>query len=106
MDKNFYVFLPNQSVLRKINLKNLIIHKFHDEMQKQLKKYGAHIDKFYFSPYHVDSLLPEYKKDSKYRKPNVGMLQQIQNEWALSNKNMTMIGDREKPTSSAHKTSK
>ena len=41
---------------------------------------------FYFSPYHVDSLLPDYKKDSKYRKPNVGMLQQIQNEWALSKK--------------------
>ena len=63
------------------------MHKFHDEMQKQLKIYGAHIDKFYFSPYHVDSLLPEYKKTANIE-PNIGMLQQIQNEWALSNKNM------------------
>ena len=95
-DKNFYVFVAtNQSGIAKNKFKESDMHKFHDEMQKQLKKYGAHIDKFYFSPYHVDSLLPEYKKDSKYRKPNVGMLQQIQNEWALSNKNMTMIGDRE-----------
>ena len=62
-DKNFYVFVAtNQSGIAKNKFKESDMHKFHDEMQKQLKKYGAHIDKFYFSPYHVDSLLPDIKK--------------------------------------------
>ena len=95
-DKNYYVFVAtNQSGIAKDKFKELDMHNFHKEMQEQLKISGAHIDKFYFSPYHLDATLPEYRKDSRNRKPKTGMLEQIQNEWNLSNKNMIMIGDRE-----------
>tara|TARA_B100000989_G_scaffold198644_1_gene150047 strand:- start:649 stop:1839 length:1191 start_codon:yes stop_codon:yes gene_type:complete len=94
-DRNYYVFVAtNQSGIAKNKFKEADMHIFHNEMQNQLKKSGAHIDKFYFSPYHLDGILPEYKKDSEYRKPNTGMLQQIKDEWNLLTQNMIMIGDK------------
>ena len=64
-------------------------------MQEQLWSHGAHIDKFYFCPFHTEALLEEYKKDSINRKPATGMLNEIQKEWGLLKKNMLMIGDRD-----------
>ncbi len=94
-DRNYYVFVAtNQSGIAKNKFKEADMHMFHNEMQNQLKKAGAHIDKFYFSPYHLDAILPKYKKNSEYRKPNTGMLQQIKDEWNLLTQNMIMIGDK------------
>ena len=101
-DNNYYVFVAtNQSGIAKNKFTETDMHNFHAEMQKQLKLSGAHIDKFYFSPYHLDAVLPEYKKDSENRKPKTGMLKQIQNEWNLLKNNMVMIGDRDTDIQSA-----
>ena len=63
-------------------------------MQTSLFNEGAHIDKFYYCPYHIDGKIDKYKKNSEDRKPNVGMLKKIMKDWGLSKKEMLMIGDR------------
>ena len=63
------------------------------KIQIELIEYGAHIDKFYFCPYHKDATNLKYKKDSSYRKPNTGMLEKIIVEWNLDKKNLYFIGD-------------
>ena len=95
-NKNYFVFVvTNQAGIAKAIYEESDMHKFHNKMQDDLKNMGAHIDKFYFSPYHVDANLQKYKKDSDCRKPKTGMLKKIQSEWNISKENMFLIGDRE-----------
>ena len=72
-------------------------------MQKELRKSGAHIDKFYFCPFHKDGIIDKYKLDSNDRKPNVGMLDKILEEWDLKKNNLIMIGDRDTDIECANK---
>jgi len=95
-DNNYYVFVAtNQAGIAKGKYTENDMHGFHKEMQDQLRKEGAHIDKFYFSPYHTEAKISKYKKDSIYRKPQTGMLEDIKNEWTLKKENMILIGDRD-----------
>ena len=93
-DKNILVIVAtNQSGIARGFFDESEMHTFHKEMQKQLHDSSAHIDKFYFCPFHKDGKLKKYKKDSKLRKPNIGMLEKIQSDWFLEKDNMLMIGD-------------
>jgi len=95
-DKNYLVFVAtNQSGIARAKYTEDDMNTFHKEMQKQLRKIGAHIDKFYFCPYHVDGVIEKFKKDSICRKPNTGMLKDIKKEWHLTKENMYMIGDKD-----------
>ena len=71
------------------------MHIFHNEMQNQLHKNGAHIDGFFFCPYHKDGIIPEYSIDSQDRKPNIGMLRELASLWNLRKNNMLLVGDRD-----------
>ena len=75
---------------------NQHMHKFHLEMQHQLRNIGAHIDGFYFCPYHIDAKVSQYKLDSDDRKPKTGYkVKKICEEFSLEKENMLMIGDRD-----------
>ncbi len=94
-DLNYLVFVAtNQAGIAKAKYSEKDMHNFHFAMQKSLLSIGAHIDKFYFCPYHIDGTIEKYKLDSNDRKPNIGMLQKIMDEWGLSKNRMLMIGDR------------
>lgn len=93
-DNNYLVFVAtNQSGIARAKYSESDMFIFHNEMQNQLRKIGAHIDKFYFCPYHIDGVIEKFRKDSINRKPNTGMLENIKDEWFLLKKNMYMIGD-------------
>ena len=93
-DNNFYVFVAtNQSGIARGKYTEDEMHDFHEAMQVELIEYGAHIDKFYFCPYHKDAINLHYKKDSICRKPNTGMLEKIKEEWNLDKINLHFIGD-------------
>ncbi len=95
-DLNFLVFVAtNQAGIAKGIFKENDMHLFHCEMQKQLRKKGAHIDEFYYCPYHIDGCIDEYKIDSNNRKPKTGMLDKIFQKWNLKKENMLMVGDRD-----------
>tara|TARA_B100000900_G_scaffold73006_2_gene58127 strand:- start:1802 stop:2998 length:1197 start_codon:yes stop_codon:yes gene_type:complete len=94
-DLNYFVFVAtNQAGIAKGRYEENDMHYFHNTMQKSLFKIGAHIDKFYYCPYHIDGVIEKYKLDSKDRKPNIGMLEKISSDWNLSKEEMIFIGDR------------
>jgi len=95
-DLNILVFVAtNQAGIAKGKYKESDMHLFHNEMQKHLRKEGAHIDQFYYCPYHLDGSISEYAIDSQNRKPKTGMLEEISLKWKISKENMVFIGDRD-----------
>jgi D-glycero-D-manno-heptose 1,7-bisphosphate phosphatase len=66
-----------------------------DWMLQQFEAKGIHISKVYFSPYHPEFGIGEYKKDSLCRKPNPGMILQAQREFDLDLAASILVGDRE-----------
>ena len=55
--------------------------------------YGITFEKTYYCPYHPEHGLGDYKKDSNNRKPKPGMINQIMEEFNISNDEIVMIGD-------------
>lgn len=95
-EKKYFIFVAtNQSGISRGIFSEKDMHNFHTEMQHQLKKFKAHIDKFYYCPYHNEGVIKMYKKDSEDRKPNIGMLKKIKKEWGLDKKNIILIGDKD-----------
>lgn len=103
-DHNYLVFVAtNQAGIAKGKFLESDMFQFHENMQEQLRNVGAHIDKFYYCPFHIEGVIDQYKIDSNDRKPNVGMLQSIYQEWNLKKSKMIMIGDRDTDIECAEK---
>jgi D,D-heptose 1,7-bisphosphate phosphatase len=70
------------------------VHRFHAQMQNQLRAHGAHIDAFYYCPHHGGGTIAEYTHDNHPdRKPNAGMLRRALLEWSV--RDALMLGDTE-----------
>ena len=55
---------------------------------------GAHINKIYYCPHHIEGTVEEYKKECSWRKPNPGMIKEAAREYDLDMANSFMIGDK------------
>jgi D-glycero-D-manno-heptose 1,7-bisphosphate phosphatase len=64
-------------------------------MKQQFAANQCEIDAVYYCPYHPEKALPQYLKDSDWRKPAPGMLLQAIQEFDLDPGESMMIGDRE-----------
>ena len=71
------------------------VHRFNDELQRRLMLEGAHIDRFYISPYHPDGVVKEFALEHADRKPNPGMLLSAFEEWPIARERSFLIGDKE-----------
>jgi histidinol-phosphate phosphatase family protein len=68
---------------------------FHARMQDDLAEISAHIDAFYFCPYHEEAATPAYRiADHPDRKPNPGMILRAMREWRVDPARSFLIGDR------------
>jgi D-glycero-D-manno-heptose 1,7-bisphosphate phosphatase len=68
---------------------------FHAHMQDDLAEIGAHIDAFYFCPFHEEAATPAYRvADHPDRKPNPGMILRAMREWPVDPTRSFLIGDR------------
>lgn len=70
------------------------VKRFHAHMQDELRPHGAHIDAFYYCPYHGDGVVAEYTyADHPDRKPNSGMLRRALLEWPIESTDSFVVGD-------------
>lgn len=67
---------------------------FNQALQARLACEGAHIDRFYISPYHPDGTVPAFATDHEDRKPNPGMLRRAFAEWPIAKAGSFLIGDK------------
>lgn len=81
------IVMTNQSAIGRGMMTRETLAVIHQKMHRELGKYGARIDAVYFCPHHPDD-------GCGCRKPQIGMLTQAAQEWALSLKRSYVIGDR------------
>ena len=102
-DNNFYVFVvTNQSGISKGLYTESDVAKLHEYINKELETIDAHIDDFFYSPYHPD--FPDLYVDlSNLRKPDIGMLEMAEKKWDFDKSKSFLIGDKETDLNCADK---
>ncbi|MDO8482053.1 MAG: HAD family hydrolase [bacterium] len=87
------IVVSNQSGVARGYFPESHVGKFNDALSKELKKEGAHIDKFYYCPHHPEGK-GNYKKDCDCRKPKPGLLFQAAKEMNIDLKRSVITGDK------------
>ena len=65
----------------------------HEIISSRLRRWGAHIDAFYFCPHHPNATVEEYRQICECRKPRPGMILQAASDHNLDLSSSVMIGD-------------
>jgi len=68
------VIVTNQSAIARGIVTEKVLADIHERMRQLLAKKNAFLDDIYYCPYHPEGVVPKYRKESNYRKPNPGML--------------------------------
>jgi D-glycero-D-manno-heptose 1,7-bisphosphate phosphatase len=95
-EAGYFVFvLTNQAGVARGYFGEADVAAFHLHMQDQLREIGAHVDAFYYCPFHDDALIENYRvTDHPDRKPNPGMIFRAFSEWPIRRDGSFLIGDR------------
>ena len=103
-DRGYYVFVvTNQAGVARGLYSLDDARRFNLEIQERLAREGAHVDRFYISPYHPDGVLPEFAVDHWDRKPNPGMLLKAMSEWPVVRERSFLIGDNDSDITAAER---
>jgi len=71
------------------------VRKLHDWMNRDLAATGAHIDAFYYCPYHEEATIAAYRvADHPDRKPNPGMILRGLLDFDVEVGRAALIGDK------------
>lgn len=66
----------------------------HDFRQRELSHYDAHVDAFYYCPYHPEGSVRDYRRADPCRKPETGMFGQAVRDWNLDPQRAFSVGDK------------
>jgi len=96
LNKNGFkvIVVSNQAGVAKGYYQEKNIQIYNNEMKRQLKEKGAHIDAIYYCPHHSEATIEKYKIDCECRKPKPGMLRQAEKDLNLDLKCSFLIGDK------------
>jgi len=90
------VVVSNQSGVARGIVTIEMLERIHDRLRELLAAKGASLDGIYHCPYHPDGVIPEYRKDSDWRKPKPGMLLAAAGEMDIDLARSWMIGDNDR----------
>jgi D-glycero-D-manno-heptose 1,7-bisphosphate phosphatase len=68
------IVTTNQSAVARGIVSEKVLGEIHNRLRQLLTERGAYLDQIYYCPYHPDGVIPKYRKESDWRKPNPGML--------------------------------
>ena len=95
-DAGYRVFVvTNQSGIARGYYTAGEVEQFHDAMAQQIQAHGAHVDCFYYCPFHPEGSVAEYAINHEDRKPSPGMLRRAMREWPTDVAASLLIGDQE-----------
>ncbi len=87
------VVVTNQSGVARGIVSEEMLERIHERLKEQLALKGASLDGIYYCPYHPEGVIPKYRRDSDWRKPEAGMLLAAADEMDLDLSRSWMIGD-------------
>jgi D,D-heptose 1,7-bisphosphate phosphatase len=94
--KNYHVFIiTNQAGVAKNLYKEKDFNKLHLFVKRQFLKENIYISDVKACFHHPQAELIKYKKKCNCRKPDIGMLKEIEKNWLIDKKNSFFIGDRD-----------
>ncbi len=70
------------------------VNRLHASVQADLDVIGAHVDAFYFSPYHLNGVVPEFTIWHEDRKPGTGLFERGIQEHDIDPSRSFMVGDK------------
>jgi D-glycero-D-manno-heptose 1,7-bisphosphate phosphatase len=88
------IVISNQAGIGRGMFDEAAVDRFHAAMQDDLAAVGAHIDAFYYCPYHAEATVDRWRHpDHPDRKPNPGMILRALADWPIDAATSVLIGD-------------
>ncbi len=87
------IVVTNQSGVARGYYTETEVIAFHNKMNEELAKSGAHIDDFFYCPHHPDGVVEKYSIVCDCRKPKSGMLEEACRKYDIDKNKSLMIGD-------------
>jgi D,D-heptose 1,7-bisphosphate phosphatase len=87
------IVVTNQSAVARGIVSEKILGEIHNRLRQLLTERGAYLDQIYYCPYHPDGVVPKYRKESEWRKPNPGMLLAAADDMDIDLSQSWNIGD-------------
>lgn len=102
--KNYYIFIiTNQAGIGKKIFKENDFFNLHKKLKFFLAKKNIYIDDVQYCPFHPQAKIKKFRKVSKYRKPNNGMIEDIKKKWNIDFTKSFFIGDQKNDMLTAKK---
>lgn len=93
--KKYYVFIvTNQAGIGKDIFTLEEFYNLHIKIKNKLSQKKIYFDDVQYCPFHPKAKFKKYRKVSKYRKPNNGMIEHIKKNWIIDLKKSFFIGDK------------
>jgi D-glycero-D-manno-heptose 1,7-bisphosphate phosphatase len=87
------VVVSNQSAVARGIVTEEALGQIHKRLEQLLAEKGVLLDRIYYCPYHIDGVIPKYRRDSDWRKPNPGMLLAAGKDMDINLPESWMVGD-------------
>ena len=92
-EAGWFVFVvTNQAGVARGFYEEGAIALLHDQIRDWLAVRGAHVDAFYYCPYHPEATVEAYRMDHPDRKPRPGMLLRAMEEWPVIARQAILVG--------------
>jgi D,D-heptose 1,7-bisphosphate phosphatase len=87
------VVVSNQSAVARGIVTEEALGQIHKRLEQLLAEKGVSLDRIYYCPYYIDGVVPRYRRDSDWRKPNPGMLLAASKDMDINLPESWMVGD-------------
>lgn len=88
------IVVTNQAGVAKGYFSEQDVVVLHQWIKTQFSEQGIEISAFYFSPFHPDATIEQYRKDSECRKPRGGMIRKAVCDFDIDLSKSFMVGDK------------
>ena len=97
------IVVTNQSAVARGIVTEDGLEEIHDRLKSLLAEKGAYLDRIYYCPYHPEAVIPKYRKEWYWRKPNPGMLLAAADELDIDLGQSWMIGNQADDIEAGHR---